>query len=113
MRLGFPLIPAAWMDFGSSPGSTRPRLASALIMAVGLTHRFGRARVCAELAVAGKPRDNDGRKDPKTIWQTIEVTKSSCIDKSWAISGESPNAASFCSAGVPLARFCGTRVQAK
>ena len=35
MTLGLSLIPDAWMDVGSSPGSTRPKVASALIMLFG------------------------------------------------------------------------------
>ena len=35
IKLGLSLIPDAWIDLGSSPGSTRPRLDSALIMLLG------------------------------------------------------------------------------
>lgn len=35
IKPGLSLIPNAWIDLGSSPGSTRPRVASALIMLLG------------------------------------------------------------------------------
>lgn len=74
MRLGLSLMPDAWIDFGSSPGSTRPRLANALIMLLGCP-MYPAAPASARNS---RWRENQATimeaRMPNTIWQTMEVT---------------------------------------